>query len=36
MLCVPYVGVGVEYSDRSVCTGHVVSVVYMGGGIMFN
>ena len=27
MLCVPYVGVGVKYSDRNVCTGHVVSAV---------
>ena len=33
VLCVAYVGVGVKYNDSSVCTGHVVSVVYMGGGI---
>ena len=27
VLCVPYVGVGVKNSDRTVHTGHVVSVV---------
>ena len=28
VLLVPYVGVGIYYSDRSVCTGQVVSAVY--------
>ena len=27
MLCVPYMGVGILYSDRTVHTVHVVSVV---------
>ena len=33
VLCVPYVGVMVKYSDWSVCSGHVVSVVcFICGG----
>ena len=35
VLCVPYVGGRIYYSDRTVRTGHVVSVVfyvdYVGG-----
>ena len=27
VLCVLYVGGGIEYSGRSVCTGHVLSAV---------
>ena len=28
VLCVLYVGVGIKYSDRTVRTGHVVSVIF--------
>ena len=35
-LCVPYVSVEVKYSYRSVCTGHVVSVVFHMWVLGFN
>ena len=37
MLCVPYLGGGILYSDRTIRTGQwsVLCVLYVGGGICY-